>query len=75
MKLKIAYLSALLALTTAATSATLPAPSVGKDSGRANPHGAQSTGNWKGKRDDHQKPGPQNEKKKKSPRWLSNGNK
>lgn len=33
-------------------------------------HGAQGTGNWKGKRDKHQKPGPQNEKKKKSDGWL-----
>ena len=33
-------------------------------------HGAQGTGNYKGKRDKHEKPGPQNEKKKKSSKWL-----
>lgn len=33
-------------------------------------HGAQGTGNYKGKKDRHEKPGPQNEKKKKSDSWL-----
>ena len=33
-------------------------------------HGAQGTGNYKGKRDRHEKPMPQNEKKKKSSKWL-----
>jgi len=33
-------------------------------------HGAQGTGNYKGKRDKHEKPGPQNEKKKKTSKWL-----
>ena len=37
---------------------------------RKNPHGSQGTGNWKGKRDKHEKPGPQNEKKKKSSKWF-----
>ncbi len=37
---------------------------------RPNAHGSQGTGNWKGKRDRHDKPGPQNEKKKKSNNWL-----
>lgn len=32
-------------------------------------HGAQGTGNYKGKRDRHEKPTPQNEKKKKSGKW------
>jgi len=33
-------------------------------------HGPQGTGNYKGKRDRHEKPTPQNEKKKKSGKWL-----
>lgn len=33
-------------------------------------HGAQGTGNYKGKRDRHEKPGPMNEKKKKGS-WIS----
>ena len=33
-------------------------------------HGAQGTGNYKSKRDRHEKPGPQNEKKKNSSKWL-----
>jgi hypothetical protein len=35
-----------------------------------NPHGPQGTGNFKGKKDRHQKPGPENEKKKKSKNWI-----
>jgi hypothetical protein len=34
------------------------------------PHGPQGTGNFKGKKDRHQKPGPENEKKKKSKSWI-----
>lgn len=34
-------------------------------------HGAQGTGNYKGKRDKHEKPGPMNEKKRKKPGWVS----
>lgn len=34
-------------------------------------HGAQGTGNYKGKRDRHEKPTPQNEKKKKSGNWFN----
>ena len=34
-------------------------------------HGAQGTGNYKGKRDRHEKPGPMNEKKRKKPSWVS----
>jgi hypothetical protein len=37
---------------------------------RPNPHGSQGTGSWKGKRDKHEKPSPQNEKKKKLSKWL-----
>lgn len=37
---------------------------------RPKQHGAQGTGNFKGKRDAHQKPSPQNEKKKKTDKWL-----
>lgn len=33
-------------------------------------HGAQGTGNYKGKRDRHEKAGPGNEKKKKKLGWL-----
>ena len=33
-------------------------------------HGPQGTGNYKGKRDRHEKPTPRNEKKKKSGKWL-----
>lgn len=33
-------------------------------------HGPQGTGNYKNKKDRHEKPGPQNEKKKKSSKWL-----
>lgn len=33
-------------------------------------HGDQGTGNYKGKRDKHEKPKPQNEKKKKSNNWV-----
>jgi hypothetical protein len=33
-------------------------------------HGPQGTGNYKGKRDKHEKPGPGNEKKKKSNTWV-----
>ena len=33
-------------------------------------HAAQGTGNYKGKRDRHEKSMPQNEKKKKSDGWL-----
>ena len=33
-------------------------------------HGAQGTGNYKGKRDKHEKPGPMNEKKRKRPGWI-----
>lgn len=32
-------------------------------------HGAQGTGNYKGKRDKHEKPGPLNERKKKGGKW------
>ena len=32
-------------------------------------HGAQGTGNYKGKRDKHEKPGPMNERKKKGGKW------
>lgn len=34
-------------------------------------HGAQGTGNYKGKRDRHEKPKPQHEKKKKKAGWFS----
>lgn len=34
-------------------------------------HEAQGTGNYKGKRDRHEKPMPQNEKKKKSSNWFN----
>lgn len=34
-------------------------------------HGAQGTGNYKGKKDRHEKPGPMNEKKRKKPSWVS----
>ena len=37
---------------------------------RKNAHGAQGTGNYKGKRDRHENPGPQNEKKKKRNNWI-----
>ena len=37
---------------------------------RPNAHSAQGTGNWKSKKDKHQKAGPQNEKKKKTGKWL-----
>jgi len=33
-------------------------------------HGAQGTGNYKGKRDRHEKPTPMHEKKRKSPSWV-----
>lgn len=33
-------------------------------------HGAQGTGNYKGKRDRHEKPTPMHEKKRKSPNWV-----
>ena len=33
-------------------------------------HGPQGTGNYKGKRDRHEKPGPMNEKKRKRPGWI-----
>lgn len=33
-------------------------------------HGPQGTGNYKGKRDRHEKPGPQHEKKRKKPGWT-----
>jgi|GEM_PF-3385191 len=33
-------------------------------------HKPQGTGNWKGKRDKHQKAKPQNERKKKSSSWV-----
>jgi hypothetical protein len=36
---------------------------------RKNAHGAQGTGNYKGKRDRHEKPGPDNERKK-SRNWI-----
>lgn len=49
-------------------SSSKAAPSKGA---RKNEHPAQGTGNYKGKRDDHEKPGPQNEKKKKKSNWLS----
>lgn len=32
-------------------------------------HGPQGTGNYKGKRDRHEKPGPMNERKKKGGKW------
>ncbi len=38
---------------------------------RKNAHGAQGTGNYKGKKDRHEKPGPENEKKKKRKGWIS----
>lgn len=38
-------------------------------------HGPQGMGNYKGKRDRHEKPGPSNEKKKHTPTWQNNGNK
>lgn len=34
-------------------------------------HGPQGTGNYKGKRDRHEKPGPQHERKKKTGKWKS----
>ena len=34
-------------------------------------HGAQGAGNYKGKKDRHEKPGPMNEKKRKKPSWVS----
>ena len=33
-------------------------------------HGAQGTGNYKGKRDKHEKPGPMSEKKRKKVDWT-----
>lgn len=33
-------------------------------------HGAQGTGNYKGKRDRHEKPTPMHEKKRKSSQWA-----
>lgn len=33
-------------------------------------HGPQGTGNYKNKKTRHEKPGPENEKKKKSSKWL-----
>lgn len=33
-------------------------------------HGAQGTGNYKGKRDRHEKPTPMHEKKRQSTKWL-----
>jgi hypothetical protein len=33
-------------------------------------HGPQGTGNYKNKKKRHEKPGPENEKKKKSSKWL-----
>lgn len=33
-------------------------------------HDAQGTGNYKGKRDRHEKPGPMNEKKRKRFGWI-----
>lgn len=33
-------------------------------------HGAQGTGNYKGKRDRHEKPGPMKEKKRKRFGWI-----
>lgn len=33
-------------------------------------HGAQGTGNYKGKRDRHEKPTPMHEKKRKSSKWV-----
>jgi hypothetical protein len=39
-------------------------------SARKNAHGPQGTGNYKGKKDRHEKPGPGNEKKKQSPNWI-----
>lgn len=33
-------------------------------------HGPQGTGNYKGKRDKHEKPGPMNEKKRKKFGWI-----
>ena len=33
-------------------------------------HSAQGTGNYKGKRDKHEKPGPMNEKKRKKVDWT-----
>lgn len=42
-----------------------------KSTERPNQHGGQGTGNWKGKRDKHEKPGPQNEKKKQKDGWFN----
>lgn len=33
-------------------------------------HKPQGTGNYKGKRDRHEKPGPMNERKRKSDNWI-----
>jgi Ni/Co efflux regulator RcnB len=40
-----------------------------KETGRKNQHGSQGTGNFKSKRDRHQKPGPMHEKKRWKPGW------
>ena len=49
-----------------ASLAALPTDAIA----RKNAHGQQGTGNYKGKKDKHEKPGPDNEKKKQSPNWT-----
>lgn len=65
-----------------AFAATIAVPADAKSSGksgkssrvtetsRPKQHAAQGTGNFKGKRDRHQKAGPQHEKKKQKLGWL-----
>jgi hypothetical protein len=47
--------------------ASKPTPKLGE---RKNAHKGQGTGNFKGKKQRHQKPGPHNEKKKLNPNWI-----
>lgn len=53
-----------------APAAAKNAKSTNSATERPNAHPSQGTGNWKAKRDKHQKAGPQNEKKKKTSKWL-----